>query len=169
MMETTPLIVALIAMTPLMVYVMWSDLKSLRIPNWVVLAVLGIFVVTGLWGLPLETFLWRLVHGAVAIAIGFGIFAVARGKVGAGDMKLIAVLVPFVAGAHALWVLLIYTVVTFVGLLIHRLIRAYLRGRETGWLALDQKIYYPVGLVLGITILVYLGIEVADRFYVPSS
>ena len=169
MMETTPLIVALVAMTPLMVYVMWSDLKSLRIPNWVVLAVLGIFLVTGLWGLPLETFLWRLVHAAVFLAIGFAIFAVAGGKVGAGDMKLIAVLVPFIAGAHAMFVLLVYTIVTFAGLMIHRMIRAYLRGRKTGWLALDQQIYYPVGLILGVTILIYLGVEVADRFYTPSA
>lgn len=168
MMETTPLILALVAMTPLMIYVMWSDLKHLRIPNWVVLAVLAIFVVTGLWGLPLDTFLWRLVHGLAFLVIGFGIFSVAGGKVGGGDMKLIAVLVPFVAAADALFVLLVYTVVTFAGLFLHRMIRAYLRGREIGWRAFDQNIYYPVGLVLGVTILVYLGIEVIDRFYVPA-
>lgn len=168
-METTPLIVALIAMTPLMAYVMWSDLKSLRIPNWLVLAVLGVYLVTGFWGLPLETFLWRLAYGAGFLAIGFGIFAVAGGKVGAGDMKLIAVLIPFVSASDVLFVLFVYAVVTLVGLMLHRLIRARLRGRETGWMALDQSIYYPVGLVLGITTLIYLGLEVADRFYGPAA
>lgn len=167
-MDTTPLIVALTAMTPLMLYVIWSDLKSLRIPNWVVLAVVAVFLVTGLWGLPLETFLWRLVHGLVVLVIGFLIFAVAGGKVGGGDMKLVAALVPFIAGAHAILVLGIYAVVTFAGLFVHRLIRAYLRGRQTGWLALDQKIYFPVGLILGLTILIYLGAEVAGRFRTPE-
>ena len=167
MMETAPMLVALAAMLPLMLYVMWSDLKSLRIPNRVVLAVLAVFVVTGLWGLPLETFLWRLAQGLIVLLIGFAVYAVAGGKVGGGDMKLIAVLVPFVAGAHVLLVLVIYTVVTFAGLFIHRLIRAYLRGRQTGWLAFDQKIYFPVGLILGVTILIYLGIRLADSIRAP--
>ncbi len=166
-METTPLIVALVAMIPLMVYVMWSDLRELRIPNWTVLAVLGVFVVTGLWGLPFETFLWRLAHGVIFLLIGFSIYAFGRGKIGGGDMKLIAVLVPFVAGAHALFVLLTYVIVTFVALVFHRLVRARLKGRQTGWIAFDQKIYFPVGLILGLTILIYLGSEVLDRFVVP--
>ena len=169
MMETMPMLVALAAMLPLMLYVMWSDLKSLRIPNWVVLAVLSVFVATGIWGLPFETFLWRLAHGLIFLAVGFAVFAVGRGKVGGGDMKLVAALVPFVAGAHALLILVIYTVVTFAGLFVHRLIRAYLRGRQTGWLAFDQKIYFPVGVILGVTILIYLGLEVAGRFRGPAA
>ena len=168
-METAPLLVALIAMTPLMVYVMWSDLKSLRIPNWTVLAVLGVYLVTGLWGLPLEVFLWRLGYAAAFLVVGFAIYALAGGKVGAGDMKLIAVLIPFVSASDVLFVLFLYGVVTLVGLMIHRLIRARLRGRKTGWLALDQAIYYPVGLVLGVTTLIYLGVEVVDRFHTPAA
>ena len=169
MMSTAPMLVAMAAMLPLMLYVMWSDLKTLRIPNWVVLAVLAVFVVTGLWGLPFETFLWRLAHGVIFLAIGFSIFALGRGKVGGGDMKLIAALVPFIAGAHALFILAIYTVVTFAGLILHRLIRAGLRGRQTGWLAFDQKIYFPVGVLLGLTILIYLGAEVAGRLQGPAA
>ena len=168
-METTPLLVALIAMTPLMVYVIWSDLKSLRIPNWCVLAVLGVYVVTGLWGLPIETFLWRLAYAAGFLVIGFGIFALAGGKVGAGDMKLITVLIPFVSASDVLFVLFVYGLVTLVGLMIHRLIRARLRGRKNGWMAIDQAIYYPVGLVLGVTTLIYLGVQVADRFIAPAA
>ena len=168
MMETTPLIVAFAAMVPLMFYIMYSDLRSLRIPNWSVLAVLGIFVVTGLWSLPLETFLWRLAHGAIVLVIGFALYALFSAKIGAGDIKLITVLVPFVAGGHALFVLLVYAVLTFAALMVHRLIRAYLRGRKTGWIAFDQQIYFPVGLILGLTILLYLGIEVINRLYPPA-
>ena len=164
MMETVPMLVALAAMLPLMIYVMWSDLRSLRIPNWVVLAVLAVFVVTGLWGLPLDAFLWRLGQGLVFLLLGFAVFAVGRGSVGGGDMKLIAALVPFIAGAHALFVLVIYAIVTCTGLLAHSLARAFLRHRRTGWRALDQSTYVPVGVILGLTILIYLGVEVADRF-----
>lgn len=164
-METIPLIVALAAMVPLMVYTMYADLRALRIPNWVVLAVLGVFVVTGLWGLPLEIFLWRLAYGLIVLLLGFAIYAFGKGKVGGGDMKLMAVLVPFVAGSDVMFVLVVYAIVTLIALFVHRLIRAMLRGRQTGWIAIDQKIYFPVGLILGFTILIYLGVEVADRFY----
>lgn len=164
MMDTLPLIVAIAAMVPLMGYTMYSDLRTLRIPNWVVLAVLGVFVVTGLWGLPPETFGWRLLNGVIALLIGFGIYAISRGKVGGGDMKLLAALVPFIAGAHVLFVLVVYTFVTIVALFIHRFIRAMLKGRQTGWIAIDQKIYFPVGLVLGLTILIYLGVELIGRY-----
>lgn len=167
-MEFPALILAFAAMTPLMIYTIWSDLKSLRIPNWVVLATFAVFLVTGFWGLPFETFLWRILHGVIFLMIGFGLYAVASGKVGGGDLKMIAVLVPFIAGEDTLFVLVVYTFVTIAGLFLHRLLRAMLKDRETGWIAIDQKIYFPVGLILGLTILIYLGVELADHFYTAA-
>lgn len=162
-METPPLIVAFAAMVPLIGYIIYSDLRALRIPNWTVLAVLAVFVVCGLWGLPFGTFLWRLAAGLIALALGFGLYALAGGKIGGGDMKLTAALVPFVPGGQLGFVLLLYAVVSITALIVHRFVRATLRGRQTGWIALDQKVYFPAGLILGLTMLIYLGSEVASR------
>ena len=66
---------AIAAMLTLMLLTAWFDLKHLRIPNALVLAVLAVFLVAGFWGLPLATFLWRLGAGAAVLGLGFGLFA----------------------------------------------------------------------------------------------
>ena len=67
-MDTYALMAATAAMAILMILVTWFDLKQLRIPNWSVLAVLGVFVVTGLWGLPIDVFAWRLLAGVIVLS-----------------------------------------------------------------------------------------------------
>ena len=164
MMETTALAVATAVMAVLMALTAWFDLKALRIPNWTVLAVLGLFLVTGLWGLPLDVFAWRLLHGVIVLFVGFGLYTVAGGHVGGGDIKMIAALTPFIPGAHLGFVLIVFVVLSLVGLVVHRLVRAVLRERKTGWAALDQRRFFPVGLLLGGTIMVYLVVELAGRY-----
>ncbi len=53
---------------------------------------------------------------------------------------------------------------SFAGIMLHRLVRGLLRGRNTGWAALDQKRFFPAGLLLGGTIMIYLGLELAGRY-----
>jgi hypothetical protein len=53
---------------------------------------------------------------------------------------------------------------SFAGLMIHRFVRAMLRERKTGWAALDQKRFFPAGLLLGGTIMIYLGWQLAERY-----
>lgn len=163
-METSALAAATAAMAVLMAVTAWFDLKALRIPNWCVLAVLGIFLVTGLWGLPLEVVAWRLLHGVIVLFLGFGLYMVAGGQVGGGDIKMIAALTPFIAGSDVGLVLILFALLALVGLLVQRLVRAVLRERKTGWAALDQRRFFPVGLLLGGTIMIYLGVELAGRY-----
>lgn len=163
MMETQALVVATAAMAVLMAVISWFDLKVLRIPNWSVLAVLGVFVVTGLWGLPLDVFAWRLLHGVIVLVVGFGLYTLAGGNVGGGDVKMIAALTPFIPGAHLGFVLIVFALLSVAGLIVHWLVRRLLRERKTGWAALDQRRFFPVGLLLGGTIMIYLGMELAGR------
>ena len=163
MMETPALWVAFVAMVPLMVLTAYWDLKNLKIPNWLVLCVLATFVVSGLWGLPFDTFLWRLLYGCIALVIGFGLFAL--GGIGGGDAKMAAALVPFAMPSDVVVLLVLYSVMTLALLMIVRLIMQMVRHRETGWLALDQlqkparERVFPMGLIFGSTILAYLGIQ----------
>jgi hypothetical protein len=48
--------------------------------------------------------------------------------------------------------------------MLHRFVRAMLRERKTGWAALDQKRFFPAGLLLGGTIMIYLGWQLTERF-----
>jgi prepilin peptidase CpaA len=164
MMETQALIAATAAMAVLMILAGWFDLKQLRIPNWCVLAVIALFIVTGLWGLPLDIFAWRFLHGVIVLFVGFGLYTISGGHVGGGDIKLIAALTPFIAGSDIGFVLLVFALLSFAGLMIHRLVRGMLRDRKTGWAALDQKRFFPAGLLLGGTIMIYLGWQLAERY-----
>jgi prepilin peptidase CpaA len=164
MMETQALIAATAVMAVLMGLAGWFDLKALRIPNWCVLAVVALYVVTGLWGLPLDIFAWRFLHGVIVLFLGFGLYSISGGQVGGGDIKLIAALTPFIAGSDILFVLGVFAILSLVGLMIHRLVRRLLRERKTGWAALDQKQFFPAGLLLGGTIMIYLGSQLAGRY-----
>jgi prepilin peptidase CpaA len=164
MMETQALIAATTVMAVLMGLAGWFDLKALRIPNWCVLAVVGLFIVTGIWGLPLDIFAWRLLHGVIVLFVGFGLYSISGGNVGGGDIKLIAALTPFIAGSDLGFVLVTFALLSFAGLMVHRLVRAMLRDRKTGWAALDQKRFFPAGLLLGGTIMIYMGWQLAGRF-----
>lgn len=166
MMDTPALWFAFVAMLPLMILTAWSDLKYLKISNRLVLGVVAVFVIAGLWGLPPETLLWRLGAGAVVLVIGFCIFAL--GGIGGGDAKMAAALVPFVAPVDIVGLLMLYAVLTLVLMMLLRLAMHLARHTETGWLALDQlhkparERVFPMGLIFGCTILVYLGAATAD-------
>ena len=129
-----------------------------------VLAVVALFIVTGLWGLPLDVFAWRFLYGVIVLFVGFGLYSISGGHVGGGDIKLIAALTPFIAGKDVLFVLTIFALLSLTGVLLHRFVRAMLRDRKTGWAALDQKRFFPAGLLLGGTIMIYLGWQLAERY-----
>lgn len=163
MFSTPALWIAFVAMTPLMLLTAYWDLKYLKIPNWLVLCVLLTFIVTGLWGLPLDTFAWRLLYGVVALVIGFGLFAL--GAIGGGDAKMAATLVPFALPSDAGMILMLYALLTLLLLMAVRIAMQMARHNETGWLAIDQlhkparERVFPMGLIFGSTILVYLGVQ----------
>jgi len=164
-MDTYALIAATAAMAVLMGVVAWYDLKYLRIPNWSVLAVAGVYVVTGLWGLPLDVFAWHLLYGVIVLVVGFLLYTVASSHMGGGDIKLIAALTPFIFARDLGFIALVYALLAIVGLTIQRFARAIQRDRVTGWKSLDQKRVFPAGLLLGGTIMIYLAKQLADRFY----
>lgn len=166
-MDSPALWVALVAMLPLMALTAWYDLKVLKIPNWLVLTVLAVFVVCGIWGLPFETFAWRIGQGFVVLVIGFVIFAF--GGIGGGDAKMAAALAPFVIPADVLVFLALYAVATLFLMAVLRMIQHYNRHEETGWLAIDQlhkparERVFPMGLIFAITVVLYIGFQAAQN------
>ena len=72
---------------PICLWAAYTDLKSLRIPNAAVLAMLAVFAVTGLFALGLADYLWRYAHFAVVLAVGFVLWALPGFGFGAGDAK----------------------------------------------------------------------------------
>jgi len=159
------LFMATALLLPLMGYITYSDMRWLRIPNWSVLAVFGAFLVTGIWGLPIDVFLWRCAYAVIALAVGLLIYNLAQGSVGAGDLKLIAALAPFLSLTTLLDFILVYVVVSIIGTVFFMIMRRRnrRRGVKDPWKAFGETIYMPAGVFLGISISIVMIMQCTDR------
>lgn len=152
-------LVALVPATVVAIWVAWSDLSSMKIPNKAVLALLAIFVVLGLAAFPLPEFGMRLLSFAVVLGIGF--LMTITGLVGAGDAKFAAAMAPFVALSNATNVAIMLAIATVVSFVSHRLLRASpVRKLVPHWASWERKQDFPMGLPLAITLIWYLAREV---------
>ncbi|MEM9782388.1 MAG: prepilin peptidase [Pseudomonadota bacterium] len=172
-METTALALATAGLVPLLLYVMWCDMATMRIPNAASLLIFLIFVVTGLMGLPLEIYGWRLLHTVIAFFVGFGLFQISGGQVGGGDLKLLIALTPFVNHGTLGQILVLWSLVTLALLPIFYVSYRILRDRETGLEMFDQPPeakglllriglpYFPAGVPIGLTFIIYFALLLA--------
>ncbi len=80
---------------PICLWVAWSDLKFMKIPNKAVLALVAVFAVVGFIALGWPDWGWRWLHLLVILIIGFALNII--GAIGAGDAKFAAAMAPFVA------------------------------------------------------------------------
>lgn len=85
----------MVAYVALVLYGAWTDMRELRIPNRVSLALLVAFLGMAVSvAMPMEIIAWHLGAGVLTLVVGFTLFAF--GYFGGGDAKLMA--------ACALWV-----------------------------------------------------------------
>jgi len=138
-------------------YVAWSDLKYMKIPNKAVLGLGASFVLIGLLVLPFEVYIWRLVQLFVVLVIGFLLNMVRM--IGAGDAKYAAAMAPFVAAPDAGRFLMLFCVALLVAFILHRSLRRIspLRAALPDWASWTNK-KFPMGLALGPALAVYLAI-----------
>ena len=64
---------------PISIWVAWSDLKFMKIPNKAVYALLAVFLVVGLIALPLADYPWRLLHTLGLAAVKQGDVEIGKG------------------------------------------------------------------------------------------
>lgn len=140
---------------PLAFWVIWSDLKFMRIPNAAVLAMLAVFLVVGPLALPLEVWAWRWLHFAGVLAFGFLLST--AGLIGAGDAKFAASMAPFVAWGDVAMFLPLFAAVLLAGFATHRAFRrfAFMRRTTPDWASWTRP-DFPMGLALGGTLVFYL-------------
>ncbi len=145
---------------PISIWVAWSDMKFMKIPNMAVLALFGVFVIVGLIALPLDEYLQRLLHLVVVLIIGFVISAL--GLIGAGDAKFAAVMAPFVALGDTFQMGYLLAAIILAAFVTHRLFQRSKAFRKLtpNWESWDNK-DFPMGLALGSALVIYLALGVA--------
>ncbi|WP_371226136.1 A24 family peptidase [Roseovarius sp. 2305UL8-3] len=146
---------------PICLWVIYSDLSTMKITNMSNLALLVIFVGLGLFVLPIEAYGWRLAQFAIVLVIG--IVANAMGVMGAGDSKFLAAAAPFVAPGDGIDILLMLGGVTIVAVIAHRIVKnTSLRQMAPDWVSWSRPGKFPMGLALGSTLILYLALGVVQ-------
>lgn len=144
---------------PITVWVAWSDMASMKIPNKAVLALLAVFVVVGLVALDFNEYLWRYAYFAVVLVIGFVLSTL--GAVGAGDAKYAAAMAPFIALEDLGAFMFLLGGVTAASLVLHRYARRTPRIRDQvpDWESWTNP-KFPMGFALAPALFFYLLIGV---------
>jgi len=141
-----PSLIGLIAIAPLLVWAGMSDLRYLRIPNWISLLMIAGFVGLAFW-LPAAEIQSRLIVAALAFVIGFILFAL--GTLGAGDVKMLSALLLFVPSQYLAGFFLLFSIglaIAIIGIVSAR--RFYFfQGR--GFLSIDSPNVLPMGISIG--------------------
>ena len=141
---------------PVCLWVAWSDMKFMLIPNKAVLTLLGIWAVVGFFAFPLDQYGWRWMHFIYVICAGFLLNS--AGLVGAGDAKFAAAMAPFVAGADLIAFLFLFCAVMLAAWLAHRIGKhtPVIRAATPDWQSWEQKKDFPMGLALAGSLILYL-------------
>lgn len=144
---------------PICLYVCFTDLSEMRITNQAVIALAVVFLVVGLFALPLPVYGMRLVQLVVVLLIG--ILLNAGGAVGAGDAKFAAAAAPFIAPGDLRLLMAIFAANLLAAFVTHRLVKyTPLRQLSPGWQSWDRGWKFPMGLSLGGTLAIYLMLGV---------
>lgn len=139
---------------PIAIWVAWSDMKFMKIPNKAVLALLAVYLVMGLVVFPPKLWAWGLGLGAIVLVIGF--VATAARLIGAGDAKFAAAMAPFFVTADIRTVLFLFAACLFAALISHRVAKHsnIIRGRVPDWLSWTHK-GFPMGYPLAGLLIFY--------------
>lgn len=142
------------------VWVAWSDMASMKIPNKAVIALGAVWVAIGLilvifQAMPLMMWLWGFALAAVFLVAGF--VANAAGAMGAGDAKFAAVMAPFFIGADPRLVMALTAACLLGAFAAHRIMRLVpaFRSATPHWESWTNK-KFPMGLTLAGMLVFYL-------------
>ena len=137
----------LILLAPVLVAAAVSDLRRMRIPNWLGLVAVALFVALLAAGAVTDPIM-RVIAAAAVLVIGFGIFAL--GAIGGGDVKFLAAMMLFVPPSTLTLFAYVFSAAMIVGMV------SVLAARRSGllatssWRAFDGETGFPMGLSISL-------------------
>jgi prepilin peptidase CpaA len=135
-------------------WVSWSDMKFMKIPNKAVMALTLIWVVLGWPVTGMTVWLWGLALLVAVLVIGF--LVATANLVGAGDAKFAAAMAPFFTGADIDLLLRLFAACLLGAFAMHRIARAIpaVRRATPDWASWTHR-KFPMGLALSGTLIFY--------------
>lgn len=140
---------------PIALWVAWSDLAVMKIPNKAVLAMAAVWPIAGWLAVPFDTWLWGFALLAIVLVAGF--VGNAAGLFGAGDAKFAAAMAPVFAGGDIRLIAALYAACSLAAFAAHRGMRAIpaIRHAAPGWKSWTSP-KFPMGLALSGMLVFYL-------------
>lgn len=141
---------------PIALWVAWSDLARMKIPNRAVLAMAAVWPLVGWLAVPLDLWLWGFAIMAIVLVAGF--VGNAAGLFGAGDAKFAAAMAGVFAGGDARLIAAIYAFSSISAFIVHRVLRVIpaVRRATPTWKSWTSH-KFPMGLALAGMLLIYLS------------
>ncbi|TMV94797.1 hypothetical protein FGG78_01335 [Thioclava sp. BHET1] len=150
-------LVLLILITPVCAWVVYTDLKFMKIRNKAALTLLLIFAVAGPFVMPFDIYAWRWVNAIAIFVLGYILNQIAN--FGAGDAKFAAAAAPFFStlNSHVMLTVMLLAAFLLGAFAAHRLARAIpaVRDMAPDWVSWHRK-DFPMGLALVGTLWAYL-------------
>lgn len=139
---------------PIAIWVAWSDMKFMKIPNKAVIALALVYLFVGPFVYPIDVWGWGWALMGIVMLAGF--IATAVGLVGAGDAKFAAVMAPFFATADIRVVFALFAACLVAAVTSHRLMKHIppFRAATSDWESWTTK-DFPMGLALAGTLIFY--------------
>jgi len=147
----------LVLITPICAWVVFTDLKYMKIRNNAVYALLAVFAVAGPILMPFDLYAWRWVNALAIFALGYILNQIAH--FGAGDAKFAAAAAPYFStnSDHIMLMVMLLTAFLLAAFTAHRIARSIsaLRAMAPDWVSWTRK-DFPMGLALVGTLWAYL-------------
>ncbi|WP_292288480.1 prepilin peptidase [Marivita sp.] len=141
---------------PICIYVAFSDMRDMRIPNQMVILLVAVFVIVGVFVMPFDVYAWRYLHLVVVLVAGIALNA--SGAMGAGDAKFAAAAAPLIHVGDLRLLMALFAATLLSAFVAHRIGKhTALRKIAPHWKSWTNR-KFPMGLALGGTLAIYLGL-----------
>ena len=142
-----PLIIAA-GLALLCAAIVYMDLRYMRIPDWISIAVIALFVVWVFIDYPSVPVLARLLSALIGFVICFILFAFRI--MGGGDTKVLPTLLLFVPVASMAAILFLFAACLFLSVVAVVILRKAVKSGRSSWMVFTSH-KLPMGLAIGTT------------------
>ncbi len=151
-----PSYILLLPAIPICIWVAWSDMKFMRIPNIACYALFISFLIMGPLIFGMQEYGIRIAQGIVMLIAGF--FITGIGLVGGGDSKFAAAMLPYIALSDIFPFLFIIGIMSFISIALHKLVGVTpgLKNYIKDWDSWNAHGMFPFGVTLAGSLVAYL-------------
>ncbi|MBV1867305.1 MAG: prepilin peptidase [Marinosulfonomonas sp.] len=136
----------LMLFAPVLLAVMYFDLRYMRIPNALSIIAVALFAVSAIVSTP-DDLIARLTVAGVVFAIGFAGFCFRI--LGGGDVKILAALMLFIPLQDLTIFANVFSASMMLGIMAMLLVRRMSFASRTNWKSLSASTRFPMGISIG--------------------